>query len=270
VTDIVVVSPAWLALRESADARARSRTLALAAARRAMVPIEVHDVGSGTGSMMRWLVPLLPAPQAWMLHDWNFELLEHAAASPVRDRTGEAVTVRTRVGEIADLTGADLAGATLVTSSALLDVLTRGEVEALVRACVDAGAPALLGLTVTGAVDLEPVDPGDLVFASAFNAHQRRTVGDRQLLGPDGAGVATELFRAHGWSVRSADAPWRLRSSDRELIIEWLDGWLAAAVEARPALTEWAEEYLATRAAQLARGELRVTVHHRDLLAWPP
>ena len=50
---------------------------------------------------------------------------------------------------------------------------------------------------------------------------------------------------------------------------EWLEGWVAAAVEERPALEEWADEYLQTRRAQLADGTLRVVVHHQDLLAWP-
>ena len=37
------------------------------------------------------------------------------------------------------------------------------------------------------------------------------------------AAVAADLFRASGWSVLTADSPWRLGSDDTELIAEWLD-----------------------------------------------
>ncbi|MEZ3160708.1 class I SAM-dependent methyltransferase [Microbacterium sp. BWT-B31] len=266
MTDVIPVSAEWLTLRERADARSRSRRLGMAAARMLRPGAVVHDLGSGTGSMMRWLAPLLHGPQTWVLHDWNPLLLEHAAARPP---SPEAV-VRTSVKDVAELAAADLSGASLVTMSALLDVLTRDELEAIVRACVATGAPCLFTLSVTGRVGLDPVGPGDGVFASAFNSHQRRTVDGRRLLGPDAATSAIDLFERAGWSVRTAASPWRLDESEAALVAEWLDGWLGAAVEARPALEEWAEEYRAVRTAQSTAGTLRVVVDHLDLLAWSP
>ena len=35
----------------------------------------VHDLGSGTGGMPRWLAPLSPRPQHWVLHDRDADLL---------------------------------------------------------------------------------------------------------------------------------------------------------------------------------------------------
>ena len=95
-------------------------------------PLTVHDLGSGTGSMMRWLAPLLPGPQTWVLHDWNRALLEQAAAQPARDGEGVLVSVRTNVEGLGRLRASALAGASLVTTSALLDVLAREEIEAMV------------------------------------------------------------------------------------------------------------------------------------------
>ena len=40
----------------------------------------IHDLGSGTGSMSRWLAPRLPGPQHWVLHDRDADLLARAAA----------------------------------------------------------------------------------------------------------------------------------------------------------------------------------------------
>ncbi|GAA2010899.1 SAM-dependent methyltransferase [Microbacterium ulmi] len=268
MSDIVIVAPEWLTLRESADARARAAGLAaLVGERMPRGPLAIHDLGSGTGSMMRWLAPLLPGPQTWMLHDWNSALL--AAAEPALDAGGRPAAVSARVGDLARLDAVHLAGASLVTASALLDVLTREELESIVRACRATGAPFLASLTVTGLVRLDPVDPADRIFQAAFNRHQRRAVEGRRLLGPDAPRVVADLFAAAGWDVQAADTPWTLAAPDADLIAEWLEGWIEAAVEQRPALSEWAEEFRARRIGQLARDELTVVVDHRDVLAWP-
>jgi hypothetical protein len=270
MSEVIPVSVEWLTLREQADARSRSAELALAAAGLLSPgPLVVHDLGSGTGSMMRWLAPLLPGPQTWVLHDWNPALLQRAVSDAGQDAADGDVEVRTSVTHAEGLRRRDLAGASLITGSALLDVLTRREIATIVRACVATGAPTLFSLSVTGRVRLDPEDARDRVLEAAFNDHQRRVTDRRRLLGPDGIDTAAELFRSAGWSVRIADSPWRLDSSDRTLIEEWLDGWIAAAIEERPALGEWAPEYARMRAAEVADGGLSVDVDHRDLLAWP-
>jgi hypothetical protein len=267
---VIPVSADWLTLREEADARSRSRALASQAGALLEAPVTVHDLGCGTGSMVRWLAPLLPGPQSWVLHDWNPALLAHAASAPAHDADGTPIVIDTRVGELSAIHEDHLAGASLVTASALLDVLSHDEVAAIVRACVGAGVPALITLSVTGRVTLDPADPLDDTFATAFDDHQRRTVDGRTLLGPDAASVVAGLFRDAGWTVRVAGSPWQLDGRQRALVAEWLEGWLTAAVEQRPDLREAAADHAARRAAQLASGDLRVTVYHEDLLAWPP
>lgn len=270
MTGIIEVSGDWLALREPEDARARSRELALAAARRiGPGPSVVHDLGSGTGSMMRWLAPLLPGPQTWVLHDWNEHLAEQAAEAVPLDRDGREVAIRTRTEALADLRPDDLDGAALVTASALLDVLTSAEIDALVGACVAVGCPVLLSLSVTGEVRLGPPDPRDEVLAAAFNAHQQRRVDGRRLVGPTGAGLARRLFQDAGWQVRAATTLWRLGDHEPRLLHEWLDGWIGAAVEHGAGAQLDVEEYRARRSAQLREGTLSADIVHTDLLAWP-
>ena len=50
----------------------------------------------------------------------------------------------------------DLAGASLVTASALLDMLTAAELARFVTSCVEAACPVLVTLSVTGRVRLHP------------------------------------------------------------------------------------------------------------------
>ena len=119
----VRVSPAWLDLREPADAAARSTELAERLARHLPAgPLVIHDLGGGSGAMGRWLAPRLPGPQHWVVHDRD--------AGPARARRRQAAAgtgPRSRPGSPTS-PGApgDLAGADLVVASALLDIAHRG------------------------------------------------------------------------------------------------------------------------------------------------
>ncbi|MGN6125797.1 MAG: SAM-dependent methyltransferase [Humibacter sp.] len=270
MTDVIQTSTEWLALREPEDARARSVELATAAA--SLVgdaPLLVHDLGSGTGSMMRWLAPQLPGPQTWVLHDWNADLVQRAGEGIPCDADGQPVSVRTSVRELGLVRADDLRGASLVTASALLDVLSSEEVHAIAAACIASGVPVLLSLSVTGEVRLDPGHPLDEAFRAAFNAHQRRSADGRRLLGPHAVAVARGVFLEAGWHVRPVETPWRLGQNEPQLLDAWFEGWVDAALEQNPELGREAGDYLGQRRAQLSDGVLSAVVRHRDMLAWP-
>lgn len=263
------VAPRWLALREDADAAARAAGL-LDPLRTGLPdgPLLIRDLGCGTGANLRWLAPRLPGPQQWILHDNDAELLALAAAGTVSTADGTPVTARTDHSDLTRLRAADLAGTSLVTASALLDLLSRQEVESLAEACVTAGCSALFTLSVAGWVELRPADPLDAEIGAAFNDHQRRVVAGRgRLLGPDAPAVAAAAFRCRGWAVLSRPSRWQLGAGQTALIARWLREWCAAAVEQRPGLATEVEDYLPRRLQACAAGRLRVTVHHADLLA---
>lgn len=269
---VVTVNPDWLALREPADAAARAIEL-VAQARQLLTPpspVVVHDLGCGTGSMARWLAPQLPGPQHWVMYDRDADLLARAAVDlPPMAADGSRVTVETRQCDITRLGQRDLTGASLITASALLDMLTAAEVERIARSCVQAGCAALLTLSVIGDVSLTPPDPLDDVIASAFNEHQRRGEGDSRLLGPDAVGYAGDMFARLGAEVGMAPSPWQLGAADVALTTEWFKGWVGAACEQRPGLIAATHAYAERRLADAAAGRLRVTVRHHDLLALP-
>jgi hypothetical protein len=253
----VPVSPEWLLLREPADAAARSSELVERLRRRLAMagPLLIHDLGGGSGAMGRWLSPRLPTQQHWVVHDRDAGLLEFAVAPGAA-----AVTVEARRSDITRLTPHDLAGASLITASALLDLLTAEELVRMLRVC--SGRPMLLTLTVVGRVTLNPADPLDARIGAAFNAHQRRG----GLLGPDAVATAVEEL---GAEVLVRPSPWRLDAAYPDLTAEWFGGWVAAACEQDPALAAEAGAYRERRLAQAAAGELAVTVDHADLLVLP-
>ncbi|MDQ4212734.1 SAM-dependent methyltransferase [Microbacterium capsulatum] len=267
---ISTATPDWLALRAAADDTARATELASVLARLLPPgPVVLHDLGAGTGGMTRWLAPRLPGPQQWVLHDGDAEILDHLDLETVADDAGRRVGVSVVVEDLEDLSTGAFAGASAVTGSALLDVVTREEAGRIVAACLEAGVPALFSLSVTGVVILDPPDALDAAIGRAFNDHQRRDADGRRMLGPDAAPLLIRLFTGAGWRVRSASTPWHLGPADAALTAAWLDGWVGAALEQRPEFEPAAEDYLARRRVQLAAGALHVTVSHQDVLAWP-
>lgn len=265
--ELIRVTPSWLGLREQADADARSRELVADLRRHlpASGPLTIHDLACGSGSMGRWLGPLLPGPQRWVLHDRDADLLALAAI----DAPATASAVETRLGDVTRLTADDLAGADLITASALLDLLTADELAGLVRACAGAGCPVLLALSVLGRAELDPADPLDARVETAFNAHQRRATGRGRLLGPEAVDAATAAFRGHGCEVVVWHSPWRLGPAESLLTVEWLAGWLDAAGEHEPELAAELRRYARRRLAEAAAGRLSVTLGHADLLVLP-
>jgi hypothetical protein len=264
-----VAEPAWLQLREPVDRRSRSVELAreLAAALRPG-PLRILDVGCGTGSTTRWLAPLLPGPQRWVMLDRDPVLLALVAerTAGTCDRDGTPVDVATRHDEITSLTARDLAGMSAVTASALVDLLTADEIGSLAAACAAARVPALITLTVTGQVEIDPPDPVDHEVAAAFDAHQRRTVAGRALLGPGAAAATVEAFERAGMTVRTVPTPWLLGPDDRPLAARWLTERVAAAVEHEPQLEASARTALTRR---VNATPLRAVISHIDLLAAP-
>ena len=266
------VSSGWLALREPADAAARARDLVEHMVRKLPSPGRwvIHDIGCGTGAMGRWLAPQLPGPQHWVLRDHDRDLLGIAAArAPGPAADGAAVTVEAKHSDITRLHPGDLAGASLITASALLDILSEEELAGLVSVCADPGYPLLLTLSVVGRVELSPPDPLDRRVAAAFDAHQRRVTERGHLLGPDAVARAGEEFGRRGAEVVVRPSPWRLGVWQAGLMEQWFIGWVGAACEQEIELAAETDVYIRRRLAQAAAGQLAVTVDHADLLVLP-
>jgi len=270
--ETIRVSTEWLDLREGADAAARARDLLdelCGHVPGADVRV-IHDLACGTGAMGRWLAPLLPGRQHWVLHDRDAALLDVAAARcPAPAPDGSPVDVETRCTYITRLGADDLAGASLITASALLDLLTREELDVLLDVCAAAGCPLLLTLSVVGHVELAPADPLDARVAAAFDAHQRRMTDRGRLLGPDAVAAAVEELCLAGSEVLVRRSAWRLGPADAGLAAAWFRGWIGAACEQDPELAEAAGSYARGRLAAAHAGRLAVTVGHTDLLALP-
>ncbi len=253
-------SAEWLALREPADARARDPGLLRAAAAFAGAGLVV-DLGCGTGSMMRALRPHLAARARFRLVDDAPDLL---AAVAVADPSVDLVRADLSV----DL-GA-VAGARLVTASALLDLVSAGWLDRLVAAVTAERAGFYAPLNYDGRAIWSPPLSGDAPVLAGFNRHQRGDKGFGPALGASAAAEAAARFARAGYRVETAQSPWRFepaRIEDAQIVRAVAYGMQDAARAIDAGSAAAFDAWLAARME--AAGDTTLVVGHTDLLALP-
>ena len=281
----------WLDLREEHDALARDPDLGAQLA--AMLPARPRllDLGSGTGSLIRWLGPIIDRAQAWTMVDADPELMARAfdtmadtaevlglsATFPGKKTLlvhtpGGAWRIEGLLADLADAPeGLPLDRVDAVVCSALCDLVSRGWVERIAEACAARSLPFYAALNVTGRDRFTPPHRGDAVVSRGFRRDQRRNKGfGGAALGPDAVAALAGAFAARGYTVLRAPSDWRIDRQDSAFAAEIVTGHAGAALpwERRhgKAILAWAE----ARRAQLLAGRLSVTIGHQDLLALPP
>ena len=149
----------WLALREPYDAAARPVDL-IGPLRAALPagPIRIIDLGSGTGANLRYLAPRLGRPQAWRLIDHDARLLDLALQTPTVLADGDLTIHGQREDLATGMAAIELAGAHLVTASALLDLVSADWCAALVGACRAERLIVLMALTYSGTIAWQEED----------------------------------------------------------------------------------------------------------------
>jgi SAM-dependent methyltransferase len=255
----------WLAMREPYDRAARNGAVldAVAAAFADAPAAAMTDLGCGTGATMRVMAPRLPARQRWCLVDNDNDLLAAAAgAAPA------GTTVTTVAADLAGAFEEALCDCDLVTTSALLDLVSAGWLDRLVAALSSAGRPLYAALSYDGTVALSPESRHDGEVIAAVNRHQRTDKGFGPALGPDSARVALERLPAAGFRVVEGRSDWQFGAGDEAIQMEMLAGWAGAAREigADPGLVA---EWLAERRDRVAAGRSQMRVGHIDFFATP-
>lgn len=271
-------SAEWLALREPADRRSVSpaltaRVAAWARAHAAIArrPLTIVDLGSGTGSTLRRLAPILPADQHWRLIDNDSALLDRSGADIPANGGGPSVRVTTRCADLVRAPLGDLLDdADLVTASAVFDLVSLSWCRALAHALARPRRLFFAMLTYNGRMGWWPPDDDDETMRRLFNRHQGTDKGFGPALGPSAAAALADALSTAGAEIAIADSSWLLGSSDRALASEVLAGWADAAAAIEPGATTDVEAWRARRWRRLSDPDSRLVVGHVDVLAlWP-
>jgi hypothetical protein len=254
----------WLALREPYDRAARNPAV-LEAVRTAFAgrpAVRVADLGCGTGSTMRAVAPLLPPRQTWRLVDNDIALLD--AAAETTPATHEVTTAHIDLAD--DLGRAVADDSDLVTTSALLDLVSAPWLDRLVAILSISRRPLYAALSFDGRVSLAPACRDDAAIIAAVNRHQLTDKGFGPALGPQGGAAAAAALQAEGFAIAQGASDWVFGAADAAIQLEMLTGWAGAAGEmgVAPGLLD---AWLAERRAHVAAGRSEMRVGHLDFFA---
>jgi hypothetical protein len=253
----------WLALREPFDRQARNpaQLQRAVAALSGQPSVTIVDLACGIGATLRALGPHLSMRQSWRLFDNDLSLLARVPAS---------ATVRVQPLDLRTDLEAALDGAVdLVTTSALLDLVSDDWLERLVTELAARRLPLYAALSYDGRIDFDPADLADAAIVGAVNAHQRRDKGFGPALGPTAARTAAEALQKVGYTVEQGATDWLLRETDLAMQQAMLTGWAVAARETGEMSAEAIAGWLVRRRAALAANRSTIRVGHIDLFAAP-
>jgi hypothetical protein len=278
-------STQWLGLREPFDHTARSLQLAKRLAEMLSRRPRIVDLGGGTGSLFRFLAPIVGRGQDWLLLDADGFLLDEAfgrTAAWARTRgfaataIGDTLNVSTPRGlwrmqvALHDLNTGLLPGSDggqapdAIVCSALLDLVSAAWLRGL---CCSVSVPVLACLIADGRDVWRPRHRYDPIVLNGFRRDMRRDKGFGPALGTD----AIRSIASIGVANLAASAPsdWHIPPGalhmQRALIDITADAARAASAAQARAITEWQS----TRLRQALYGRLAITIGHRDILLLP-
>lgn len=256
----------WLDLREPADMAARDKTLVTQVIQYLQTDADISpvivDLGSGTGSTLRALTSLGAHQCVWRLVDHDPALLNEALR-----RHGQQEIIEDYEADLLEIDALPLGAATLLSASALYDLVSREVVDGLVERLARQSIAFYAALNYDGRTDWTPPHPVDTDVLRAFNQDQQRDKGMGPALGPESTAYLTRVLECAGYTVQTADSAWQLGPDHAALVADLIRGIRAAVSDNygldRQALDDW-ERF---RLSHVHDGHC--VIGHLDVLAFP-
>jgi hypothetical protein len=261
-------SAEWLKLREPYDRRARNPIVlaALVGAIADRASVAIVDLACGTGATWRAISSHLARRQRWRLVDNDLGLLAHVISSaPAIGNDVETIPIDI----FRELDAALEDPVDLVTTSALLDLVSCAWLERLAQAVARRGLMVYGALTFDGRITFEPADIIDVRIVEAVNQHQRREKGFGPALGPAAAVEAVTRFAALNYEVVHGASDWSLEPPDNEIQAQLVAGWAGAAREGDDLTIPEIEGWLDRRRGHILSGRSSIHVGHIDFFGRP-
>jgi hypothetical protein len=274
-------SAQWLSLREPLDADSRDPGL-VASLREE--PLEIVDLGAGTGANLRYAAPRLGGVQNWLLVERDPRLLyavegcmqawAYQTDTQISGSGGNLVLhaerfdCRVRNLELdlaSQLERLPVPAGGVLTASALLDLVSEEWLRRLIRKTADAAVALWFALNYDGRISCVPADSEDEEVRALFNRHQLRDKGFGLALGPEAGRTAVRILAEHGYRVKAAPSDWHVGPQHPALQRALVEGWFAAACAIAPQRTAALQGWMRRRRAHVDAGRSVLLVGHLDL-----
>ena len=283
-------SESWLELREPADHAARSTALldTLVHWRKSHDTLRIMELGAGTGSNLRYLMPALGQNQHWLLIDNDAALLEHlpkllkifadthnaqltqSSDCLVVKHANFSATITSRVIDLASQLDQLIQQEThLLTASALLDLTSAKWLNQLASIAYRHRCACLFALNYNGTITWHPASTSDAVVSNLLNLHQLGDKGFGFALGPCAGSYFADQLEQSGNTVYIESSNWQIDESMTELQQAIIEGWAPAAIEQNDEAAEQIDRWFEQRKAWIKEGVSQLTVGHCDVLAIP-
>lgn len=280
----------WLSLREAADHRSRNPFLQNQVLQYLEEigslkndPIDIIDLGSGTGSNLRALAPLIQHSQTWTLVDYDPLLLiaareklcawadsyidggnHHSIDDVMRPVTLVKNHLEINVTFLQKDLSSDLSlilskSSDLITAAAFFDLVAPDWIE---QFCKTLKTPLYTVLTYNGQETWLPLDALDSKVLEAFHHHQESDKGFGSAAGPLALKILEQHLKKSGFQVETGSSPWVLGPNDSLLIQELAAGTAKAVAETAIVTHAMAQQWGKSRAQSL-----RCEIGHDDLFA---
>ncbi len=279
----------WLVQREALDRPARSRVLVETLAGRLKKHPRLLDLGAGTGSLFRFMAPIIGRSQTWIFADADELLLKTAVDRTAKwgEHNGMGVTLHQEPGKLSlrlhrstdewrietlvtDFSqvphGLPLDTADAVVCSALLDLTSQAW---MARLFAGLRVPFYAGMTVNGRDTWAPYHHADAIVRTAFRRDQRRDKGLGSALGNEAGVTALGLLADLGFETRMATSDWRIPGSARAVTARFAQMTALSARQSAPAQARKIAEWTSARLKQAAKARLSIRIGHYDILGFP-
>ena len=283
-------SESWLALREPADHAARNSALddQLAKWFKQQDSHRILELGAGTGSNLRYLMPKLGHQQHWLLIDNDAalfarlpELLKVWACANQAGFSHDndawkiehkvfSATIECKVIDLAnELENVPSDNIQLLTASALLDLTSASWLDRIAAMVNERQCACLFTLNYDGRIQWHPELAVDSQISALLNEHQLNDKGFGKALGPGAGQYLIQALQQSGSKVVSADSDWTIKPESIALQTAIVDGWAPAALEQDSSACDIVSIWQATRLKHIVDKTSTLTVGHHDVLSLP-
>lgn len=281
-------SEQWLTLREPADHAARSRRLSktLADWSTQHDSMNIVELGAGTGSNLRYLMPMLGKNQQWVLVDNDPDLLNHLPEilQPWADEQNAHLTVKNNVLRIEhenysatvkiqllnlalQLNELPMKDVHLLTASALLDLTSAAWLDQIAGLVAEHHCSCLFALNYSGNIHWQPELDSDDTIKTLLNLHQLKNKGFGNALGPEAGNYFASALLQLGRNCETDDSDWTINAQSQALQHAIVDGWAPAALDQDDNYSELIERWHSRRREIIQQAQSSLTVGHVDVLS---